>query len=93
MNDIKHLSRFHSGPGKDKSATAEIVSEEILNRIKHLHARILEHSAKYGVEDTLAVATVLHVPTLYWLAIHGDYPSPGYTNLREAVDRTNLKIE
>ena len=69
------------------------MSEEILNRIKHLHARILDHSAKYRVDDTPAVTTVLHVPALYWPAIHGDYPSPGYTNLREAVDSTNLKIE
>ena len=43
--------------------------------------------------SSLCNATVLHVPTLYWPAIHGDYPSPGYSNLQEVVDRTNLKIE
>ena len=93
LNDIRYLARFYSCPGKDKSAIAETVSEEILSRIKHLHGRVLEHSTKYGVEDTLAVATVLHVPALYWPAIHGEYPSPGYSNLKEVVDRTNLKIE
>ena len=93
LNDVKTLSRFPSGPGRDITAIAESVSAEILNRIKLLCKRILEHSAKYGVDDTFTVATVIHVPAIYWLATYGDYPAPDYSNLKKVVDRTNQKIE
>ena len=62
-------------------------------RIRAIHSLILEHSAKFNVVDTLAVATILHVPAMYWTDVNGEYPSPNYTNLREVVDRTNLKIQ
>ena len=45
------------------------------------------------MDSTLAVATVLHVPALYWHQDDGPPPSPSYTNYKQLVDTLNLKIE
>ena len=45
------------------------------------------------MNDTLAVGTILHVPALYWRDSDGEYPTSDYQNLKEVVDRTNLKIQ
>ena len=36
---------------------------------------------------------MVHVPAMYWKDSDGEYPTEDYTNLREVIDRTNLKIE
>ena len=43
----------------DVKSLAESVSDTITFRM------ILEHSSEFGVEDTFAVGTILHVPALY----------------------------
>ena len=64
-----------------------------MNSIRGLHKLVLQHSAIHGVDSTLAVATVLHVPALYWHADDGPPPTPDYINYKGLVDTLNLKIE
>lgn len=92
LNDIRKLVSNPNGPAEDIMAVAESVSEDIMHRIRQLYALILEHSVKYNVKDTFAVATILRVPAMCWSERDGKYPSPDYINLKEVVDRTNLKI-
>ena len=45
------------------------------------------------MDDTLAVATILHTPAMYWREEDGEFPTWKYFNMKEVIDRTNLKIE
>ena len=45
---------------------AELVSESIMLSINGLHSVSNAHSHERGVDDTLAVATILHSPAMYW---------------------------
>ena len=65
----------------------EMVSESIMLSIKGLHSVIKAHSHERGVDDTLAVATILHTPAMYWKEGDGEYPTMDYFN------RTNLGIQ
>ena len=66
LNDIRKLVSNPNGPAEDIMAVAESVSEDIMHRIRQLYALILEHSVKYNVKDTFAVATILRVPAMCW---------------------------
>ena len=92
MNDIMTLVRHYKGPAGDMNAMAESVSEDIMRRIRALYALTLEHHCTHNVRDTFAVATIIRVPAMYWTELEGEVPSPDYANLKEVVDRTNLKI-
>ena len=54
---------------------------------------IKAHSYERGVDDTLAVATILHTPAMNWREGEGEYPALDYFNMKEVIDRTNLEIE
>ena len=71
----------------------EMVSESIMLSIKGLHSVIKAHSHERGVDDTLAVATILHTPAMYWKEGDGEYPTMDYFNMKEIIDRTNLEIQ
>ena len=43
------------------NAMAEEVSERVMDNIRDLHKTILDHSKKYDVDDTFAVATLVHM--------------------------------
>lgn len=92
LNDIMTLVRHYKGPAGDMNAMAESVSEDIMRRIRALYALTLEHHCTHNVRDTFAVATIIRVPAMYWTELEGEVPSPDYANLKEVVDRTNLKI-
>ena len=92
LNDITRLVSTYTGPAGDINAMAEYVSEGIMSRIRPLYALSLEHHCRHNVMNTFAVATILRVPAMYWSELDGELPSPDYINLREVVDRTNLKI-
>ena len=64
-----------------------------MHRIRALHRLVLEHSPRFDVNDTFAVGTVVHVPSLYWHPDDGSVPSPDYTNYNELIDKINLKIQ
>ena len=93
LNDIKQLVTKYKGPAGDINALAESVSEDIMRHINSLYVLTLEHHCRNNVKDTFAVSTILRVPAMYWSELDGALPSPDYTNLREVVDRTNLKIQ
>ena len=92
LNDIRDTARLYLGK-YSMEETANLASDDIMHSIKGLHRIILEHSSTHGVDSTLAVATVLHVPALYWHLDDGPPPSPSYTNYKLLVDTLNLKIE
>ena len=73
--------------------TANLASEDIMSSIKGLHRLVLKHSASHNVKSTLVVATVLHVPALYWHQDDGAPPSPDYINYTDLIDTLILKIE
>lgn len=92
LNDVRDLARLY----KDRyviEQMAELISNDIIHAIESLHQVIRAHSEKFAVDDTLAVATILHVPAMYWMEKDGEYPTKDYINLKEVIDRTNLKIE
>ena len=92
LEDIRDLAKLY----QDKhtmAQMAELISEDVLNAIEALHRVIRDHSEKYDVNDTLAVGTIVHVPAMYWRETDGEYPTIDYQNLKEVVDRTNLKIQ
>ena len=93
LNDLKQLVTSPNGPDGNLQVLAESVSEDFMHRVRSLHRLVLEHSDKYMVDDTFAVATVIHVPAYYWHQDDGSYPSPNYINYKEVVDRINLKIQ
>ena len=92
LNDIRDTARLYMGR-YTLEETANKASEDIMTSIKGLHRIVLEHSATHNVKSTLAVATVLHVPALYWHKDDGAPPSPDYTNYKDLIDTLNLKIE
>ena len=92
LNDIRDTARLYLGKYSMED-TAIKASDDIMGAIKGLHRLILEHSATHNVNSTLAVATVLHVPALYWHKDDGNPPSPDYVNYRCLIDTLNLKIE
>ena len=92
LNDIRQLVSSYKGPAGNINAMAESVSEDIMRRIRSLYALTLEHHCRHNVSDIFAVATILRVPAMYWSELDGELPAPDYTNLKEVVDRTNLKI-
>ena len=71
---------------------AEIISEVVLDAIEKLHRAVKAHAARKNVDDTLAVCTMVHVPALYWRETDGWFPTGNYQNLKQIIDRTNLKI-
>ena len=91
LNDVRDLYRLY----KDKHSieeVADLVSDDIIDAIEFLRKVVNEHSVRFDVDDTLAVSTILHVPALYWHAEDGNYPTTNYVNLKEVMDKTNLKI-
>ena len=92
LNDIRDTARLYLGK-YTLEETANMASEDIMTSIKGLHKLVLEHSVTHNVRSTLAVATVLHVPALYWHKDNGAPPSPDYVNYKDLVDTLNLKIE
>ena len=92
LEDIRDLAKLY----QDKhtmSEMAELISEDVINSIENLQRVVQDHSEKHDVKDTLAVATIVHVPAMYWRDTDGEYPTTDYLNLKEVVDRTNLKIQ
>ena len=73
--------------------TAELASEDIMDCIRKLNSQIVEHSKNHKVKNTLAVATILHVPAMYWHQHDGPLPGPDYINMKPIIDMTNFKIE
>ena len=71
----------------------EFISEDILNSIENLHRVIQDHSERHDVKVTLAVGTIVHVSAMFWRDSDGEYPTKEYQNLKDVVDRTNLKIQ
>ena len=92
LNDIRDTARLYMGK-YTLEETANKASEDIMTSIRSLHKVVLEHSVTHNVKSTLAVATVLHVPALYWHKDNGAPPSPDYVNYKDLVDTLNLKIE
>jgi hypothetical protein len=92
LNDIKDLVMAYRGR-YDGPQLAELVADSVMLSIKSLHRVIKAHSQEREVEDTLAVATILHTPAMYWKEGDGDYPTRDYYNMKEMIDRTNLEIE
>ena len=91
--DIRNAAAVY-GNMADKAAMAEDISELVLDTIRSLHKTIKEHSKRYDVKDTLVVATLVHTPAMYWLGPNENPPNDdGYVDLKEVIDRTNLKIE
>ena len=91
LNDIRQLISSYKGQDGNINAMAESVSEDIMRRIRSLYALTLEHHCRHNVSDTFAVAAILRVPAMYWSELDGELPAPDYTNLKEVVDRTNLR--
>ena len=92
LNDIRDTARLYLGK-YTLEESANMASEYIMTSIKGLHKLVLEHSVTHNVRSTLTVATVLHVPALYWHKDNGAPPSPDYVNYKDLVDTLNLKIE
>ena len=92
LNDIRDTARLYLGK-YSMEETAKKASDDIMSAIRGLYRLILEHSSTHGVDSTLAVATVLHVPALYWHQDDGPLPSPDYINFKPLIDTLNLKIE
>ena len=92
LNDIRDLARLYKDK-HDMPQMVELISTDVMDAIKSLHQAIKAHSKHWDTEDTLAVGTILHVPAMYWHEADGEYPSFDYNNLKEVVDKTNLKIE
>ena len=93
LNDVNHFTRLHIDRGVAYADLAEPVSVDILNHIKLLNTTITDHAKAKHVDNTFAVATILHTPSMYWHEVDGDMPTPTYLNLKHVVDRINLKIE
>ena len=92
LNDIKELVMAYKGLYPMKQL-AEMVAESVMLSITGLHTIIKAHAYEHEVEDTLAVATILHTPAMYWNEGDGEYPTLDYFNMKEVIDRTNLEIE
>ena len=92
LNDIRDTAKLYLGK-YTMEETANKASDDIMTSIKGLNRSVQEHSSTFGVKSTLAVATVLHVPALYWHKDDGPPPTPDYLNFKELIDTLNLKIE
>ena len=92
LYDVKNLIDNHSSK-QPVEQLADIISTEILASIKMLHNTVSRHSDLYGVDDTLAVAPLMHVPSLYWHEDDGNFPTETYRNYAAVLDKTNLKID
>lgn len=93
LNDVNYFTRLTINNGVPYADLAEPVSEAIMAHIKILFTTITNHAKAKGVDNTFAVATILHTPSMYWHEVDGDIPTPTYLNLKHVVDRINLKIE
>ena len=93
LNDINYFARLHTSQGVHHTDLAVLVSEDIISQIKSIQNLIKNHSKAFLVDDTLAVATILHTPSMYWHEADGEVPTSTYVNLKHVVDRTNLKIQ
>ena len=80
------------GINADVNIMAEEISEKIIASIT-LYKLLAEHSDRYLTDDTLAISTLIHTPSMYWRQSDGPPPSQSYRNLKEVIDRTNIKIE
>ena len=92
LNDIKYSARPYLGK-YTLEEMAEKASEDIMNSVRGLHRVIVEHGKTHMVNSTLAVATVLHVPALYWHQDDGPTPSQNYVNYKGLIDTLNNKIK
>ena len=92
LNDLKHLVR-HYAHEQDMDKLAELVSTDIVCELQEFHKTVHTHSQKYFVDDSVAIASMLHAPAVYWHEDDGEAPTPSYINYRKVVERTNLKIE
>ena len=92
LNDIRDTARLYMGK-YSMEEVANKANDDIMNSFRGLHRLIQEHSSTHSVDSTLAIATVLHVPALYWHVDDGPPPSPDYTNFKALIDTLNLKIE
>jgi hypothetical protein len=92
LNDVRDLTRLYKD-NHNMDQLAELVSEDIIHAYESLHKVVMDHSKQYDVDDTLAVATILHVPAMYWKEDDGEFPTEDYFNLKEVIDKTNLKIQ
>ena len=92
LNDVKNLAKLYINKHNIEK-TADLVAEDIKGALMALHSTIMEHSRKFEVDDTIAVSTILHTPSMYWHEDDGEVPTPDYINLKAVVDKTNLQIE
>ena len=92
LNDLKYFCKLERIRLGSRADLAEPVSEAIMVHIRLLDTLIKEHATKHQVQNTFAVSTLLHTPSMYWYEADGDVPTPTYVNLKHVVDRTNLKI-
>ena len=92
LNDLKILiGRHKSVP--DMRQMAEHVADDFIGELQKLVEIVGEHSRQYEVDDTIAVAKLLHAPALYWHVADGEAPTQDYVNYKDVVDRINLKID
>ena len=92
LNDLKKLVK-HYAHEQDMDKLAELVSADIISEIKEFQGIVVQYSQRHFVDDTVAIATMLHAPSIYWHDDDGVPPSPSFINYKKVVDRTNLKIE
>ena len=92
LNDLKNLVKQYTHE-KDMDELAELVSSDIIDEIREFHSTVKQHSQRHFVDDTVAIASILHAPSIYWHDDDGEAPTSSYVNYRKVVDRTNLKIE
>ena len=88
LEDVKARAQAYENPHNSEKM-AEDISEAIKEDIEALFKVICDHSKRFEVDDTLAVATLIHVPSMYWLS----EDNPHEIDLEPVIDRTNLKIE
>ena len=92
LSDLKGLITEYASKLTEEHF-ADVISTEILASIKMLHNTVSRHSESFGVNDTIAVAPLMYVPSLYWHKDDGIFPTESYRNFATVIDKTNLKIE
>ena len=92
LEDVNSLIAQYSSKYSGETL-ATLVSTEIMGSIKMLHNTISRHGEVHGVDDTLAVAPLMHIPSLYWHKDDGDFPTSEYRNFSAVIDETNKQIE
>ena len=93
LNDVNYFTNLSLNNGVSYADLAEPASEGIMTHIKLLYSTTTDHAEAKQVDNTFAVSTILHAPSMYWHEVDGDVPTPTYLNLKHVVDKTNLKIE